>query len=206
MENRRILLGLSGAAVLIISHRIDRNAAEAEQQSKRQLVVEAEAHQENVENFGRFMRFGMVDMSILLMSLVAGVSFDGTIARLIGVKGYGAIVGAGLGNIAADVIAGLPEGLYSAVGVGLGAVVPLIPLAIPMLLKKPLTRPISLAFGASSLGFCILAFVWGYEHHQEQKKESLKVDEQTRVLLVNLEELVSAGEIQSAIQLLEKHQ
>lgn len=39
----------------------------------------------------------MVDMSILLMSLVAGVSLDGVIGRLIGVQGYGAIVGAGLG-------------------------------------------------------------------------------------------------------------
>ena len=35
---------------------------------------------------------------------------------MIGVQGYGAIVGAGLGNCLADVIAGLPEGVSAAIG------------------------------------------------------------------------------------------
>ena len=149
-----------------------------------------------------------VDMSILLMSLVAGVSFDGVIARFVGVTGYGAIVGAGLGNVMADVIAGLPEGLYSALGVGLGAVVPLVPIVIPMLWKRPLTRSISLMFGASSLACCIVAFVWGYEHNQgeksfqrhplfsfslsgaDSKKDLGSIPSRTRVLLTNIEECV----------------
>jgi hypothetical protein len=81
------------------------------------------------------MRFGMVDMGLLLVSLVAGVSFDGVIARFIGVQGYGAIVGAGLGNCFADVVAGLPEGVSAAFGVGCGTMLPLLPICIPMLLK-----------------------------------------------------------------------
>lgn len=101
------------------------------------------------------------------MSLVAGVSLDGVIARFLGVQGYGAIVGAGLGNCVADVIAGLPDGLYSSLGVGVGTLLPLTPLIIPMVLKRPFTSTVSHAFGASSLGFCVLAFVWGWRHHHQ---------------------------------------
>lgn len=90
---------------LIFETRIERHDA-SEKPSHDVEVVD-----EDKENFFRFMRFGMVDMSILLMSLVAGVSLDGVIARFVGVQGYGAIVGAGLGNCFADVIAGLPEGV-----------------------------------------------------------------------------------------------
>ena len=116
----------------------------------------------------------MVDMSILLLSLVAGVSLDGVIARYIGVQGYGAIVGAGVGNVVADVVAGMPEGLYSALGVGAGSVLPLTPLAIPMLMKKPMNRRISAAVGVASVGFCAAAFIWGHMARNEKAFEELE--------------------------------
>lgn len=60
--------------------------------------------------------------------------------------------------------AGLPDGLYSSLGVGFGTLLPLMPLLIPMALKMPFTRTVSTAFGASALGFCAFAFVWGFRH------------------------------------------
>lgn len=202
---RRWLLG-AAAAGLMVAGSVRREAVAAEKDERGAVVVQLEGERGGprgeVDNFGRFMRFGMVDMSILLMSLVAGVSFDAVIARYVGVAGYGPIVGAGLGNVAADVIAGLPEGLYASVGVGVGAALPLLPLALPMLLKMPFTRPISLAFGLSSLGFCITAFVWGYEHHNSSSSHP-PVEEQTRILLLEIEGLVKSHRIDEAIAVLE---
>lgn len=44
-------------------------------------------------DFKRFLRFGIIDTSILMLSLVAGVSIEGYIAKRIGVSGFGTIVG-----------------------------------------------------------------------------------------------------------------
>jgi hypothetical protein len=120
-KHKHMAFGLTGAAVLIVSHRMSRqNLLEAktkeEQKTAREGHHDSSFTPQDKENFFRFMRFGMVDMSLLLVSLVAGVSFDGVIARFIGVQGYGAIVGAGLGNCFADVVAGLPEGVAAALG------------------------------------------------------------------------------------------
>jgi hypothetical protein len=183
---------------------LDRNA-----EAKRKMEQSEHLHNdliapEDKENFGRFMRFGMVDASILLMSLVAGVSFDGVIGRFIGVQGYGAIVGAGLGNCLADIIAGLPEGLYGAVGVGLGSILPLLPILIPMLMKKQLTKNISMAFGLSSLGFCIMAFVWGYDHREKEKLKHS--DPEKEQLIEDVEELIRRDDYLTAISLLKEKQ
>ncbi len=119
-KHKHLAFGLSGAAVLIVSHRMSRQnlleSKEKEKAKERGHQQEGGFTAQDKESFFRFMRFGMVDMSLLLVSLVAGVSFDGVIARFIGVQGYGAIVGAGLGNCFADVVAGLPEGLAAALG------------------------------------------------------------------------------------------
>lgn len=139
------------------------------------------------------------------MSLVAGVSLDGVIARFIGVQGYGAIVGAGLGNCVADVIAGLPDGMYSSLGVGVGTLLPLVPLVIPMVLKRPFTSTISQAFGATSLGFCVLAFVWGWKHHHNEGFFSflfvfLIPSHQTPFLYQDVPTVTAADEVATLIQ------
>ena len=64
-KNRRIIFGVCGAGVLIVSHRIDRNADS--NRNKKQLEMEIAAHNENVENFGRFFRFGMVSRALRRM-------------------------------------------------------------------------------------------------------------------------------------------
>jgi hypothetical protein len=121
-RHKHMAFGLTGAAVLIVSHRMSRQTLlEAKTKEEQKTTTHDARHDsgytpQDKENFFRFMRFGMVDMSLLLVSLVAGVSFDGVIARFIGVQGYGAIVGAGLGNCFADVVAGLPEGVAAALG------------------------------------------------------------------------------------------
>lgn len=45
------------------------------------------------EKFQMFFRFGTIDNSLLVMSLLAGVSLDSFIVRRIGVKGFGPIMG-----------------------------------------------------------------------------------------------------------------
>jgi hypothetical protein len=102
------------------------------------------------ENFGRFFRFGLVDSSLLLVSILAGFSLDSVIARRVGVRGYGPVVGAGVGNLLADTIAGMPEGKYATAGVCAGAAVPLIPLAVAMGTRRPLGGPVTLALGGVS--------------------------------------------------------
>eukprot|EP00013_Stygamoeba_regulata_P004860 CAMPEP_0177633120 /NCGR_PEP_ID=MMETSP0447-20121125/2663_1 /TAXON_ID=0 /ORGANISM="Stygamoeba regulata, Strain BSH-02190019" /LENGTH=311 /DNA_ID=CAMNT_0019134749 /DNA_START=26 /DNA_END=961 /DNA_ORIENTATION=+ len=89
-------------------------------------------------NFRRFMRFGLADQSILMICLLAGFSLDAVIARRIGVKGYGTIIGAGVGNAVADGIAGLSDGVIAASGVTVGAALPLIPLFTVMAMRRPL--------------------------------------------------------------------
>ena len=74
-------------------------------------------------DFKRFLRFGIIDTTILMLSLVAGVSIEGYIAKKIGVHGFDTIVGAAIGNSArlvqnefretqffSDTIAAMPEG------------------------------------------------------------------------------------------------
>jgi hypothetical protein len=52
-------------------------------------IFEMEHHNKPLwqqDNFGRFVRFGVVDQSILLVSILAGFSFDAAISRRIGAK------------------------------------------------------------------------------------------------------------------------
>lgn len=65
--------------------------------------------------------------------------------------------------------------VHRSLGVGTGTMIPLLPLAIPMMMKMPFSRPVSLAFGASSLGFCVFAFVWGFQHHKGELREYVRV-------------------------------
>ena len=76
-----------------------------------------------------------------------------------GVRGYGAIVGAAVGNALSDGIAAVPSGKQAALGVTLGALLPVAPLALAMAYKKPLKGTTQKALLASSIGLLALAFL-----------------------------------------------
>lgn len=106
----------------------------------------------------RWARFGVIDNGVLIISALAGISLDDWLAGKIGVAGYGAIVGAGVGNAISDAVAGLPEGGAAALGVGLGAMLPVIPVAVAMFTGRKLEGGTAWAVGLSSAGLVGLAF------------------------------------------------
>lgn len=112
-------------------------------------------------NFIRFMRFGIADQAILMLCLLGGFSVDAIIARRIGVAGYGTIVGASIGNVFADGLAGLPsDGLPAALGVTAGCLLPIIPLFAVLLLKRPLNRSSQMFVGGSAVALLAGTTVW----------------------------------------------
>jgi hypothetical protein len=68
-----------------------------------------------------------------------------------------------------------------------------------MLLKLPLSRRVSLAFGTAALGFAIVAFVWGYEHHHAASAE-------TEALVTEVESHIRRNDFDSAISVLQQQQ
>eukprot|EP01121_Diplochlamys_sp_Union-15-3_P008281 TRINITY_DN2192_c0_g1_i1.p1 TRINITY_DN2192_c0_g1~~TRINITY_DN2192_c0_g1_i1.p1 ORF type:complete len:102 (+),score=9.30 TRINITY_DN2192_c0_g1_i1:203-508(+) len=74
------------------------------------------------------------------------------IAKRVGVRGYGPLIGACVGNIAADGIAALPEGSHAALGVVTGTALPLTPLLWMLVRRRELTR-------RTTISFCIFAGV-----------------------------------------------
>lgn len=112
------------------------------------------------EDFQESFRFGLVDNGLLLAFTLAGVALDGVIERKAGVRGYGPVLGAVAGNAISDGIASASKGSKAAAGITLGALVPVVPLGIAMLLKKDLngpTRGILLGTAAALLTYTCLA-------------------------------------------------
>jgi hypothetical protein len=62
----------------------------------------------------------------------------------------------------------------------------------------PLTRNISVAFGASALACVAAAFVWGYEHNHNESE--------TDELAKEVDSLIRSGQYNSAISLLQDKQ
>ena len=110
-------------------------------------------------DFVKYGKFGIIDNGILVISALAGFSLDDLIAKYVGVEGYGALVGAVVGNAISDGVAGLPEGRQASIGVFLGALLPAIPVGVAMALKRPLDRKTSLALGAVSSVMLVFAFM-----------------------------------------------
>lgn len=106
-----------------------------------------------------FGRFGLIDNALLVAMTLAGVSLEDRIAKAVGVAGYGAIVGAAVGNAISDGVAAIPSGRKAAVSVTLGALVPVLPLAVAMAMKRPLRGNTQKALLASSVGLLALAFL-----------------------------------------------
>jgi hypothetical protein len=106
----------------------------------------------------RWGRFGVIDNGVLLLSTLVGFSLDDMIAKKVGVKGYGPVVGALAGNALSDGIAALPEGGKAAIAVTVGALLPLAPVLIAMKYKKPLKGRTAMVVGAASLVLLVFAF------------------------------------------------
>eukprot|EP01080_Neovahlkampfia_damariscottae_P008077 gene8077-12538_t len=119
---------------------------------------EKEHQEKNKLSFKRFLRFGTIDGSLLLLSIMAGVSFDHLIAKRIGIKGYGPLMGAIGGNAISDTAAALPEGTYAAAGALTGSMLPGIPPVLAMFAKKPVNNKLKFITGATCASLVLLSF------------------------------------------------
>jgi len=110
------------------------------------------------EEFSRNFQFGIIDNGLLVAMTLAGVSLEDQIAKAVGVKGYGAIMGAAVGNAISDGAAALPQGTKAAAGVTLGCLAPVIPLAVAMAMKKEIKGTTRNMLLASSAALLLYAF------------------------------------------------
>ena len=110
-------------------------------------------------DFVKYARFGIIDNALLVAMTLAGVSLEDKIAKMVGVKGYGALLGAVIGNAVSDGVAGLPEGKSAALGVTAGALLPALPIFIAMGMKKKVKGTTHKALLASSVALLALAFL-----------------------------------------------
>lgn len=106
----------------------------------------------------RWARFGVIDNGVLALSALAGFSLDDIIAKKVGVKGWGALVGALVGNAISDGVAAAPEGGRAATAVTIGALLPIIPVAIAMKMGKAPKGKTAWAVGAASVVLLALSF------------------------------------------------
>lgn len=105
-----------------------------------------------------WVRFGVIDNSVIVVSALAGISLDKAIAQRVGTKGYGPLVGALVGNAIGDTIAALSQGVRPAASVFAGAMLPVIPVAAAIYLKKPLKGSTAVAVGTATA--LLLAFAY----------------------------------------------
>lgn len=112
------------------------------------------------ESFQKNLQFGIIDNGLLVAMTLAGVSLEDWISEKVGVKGYGAIMGAAVGNAVSDGVAALPQGYKAAAGVTIGCLLPVAPLAVAMVMGKEIkgtTRNVLLASSAALLGYAFLS-------------------------------------------------
>lgn len=111
------------------------------------------------KSFMRYFRFGLIDNGLLVVSLMAGLSFDNFIASKIGVRGYGPLIGAVVGNSISDGIAAAPEGKKAAIGALVGSFTPCIPPILSLFLKVPLEKRAKTISGAFALTCVAFGFI-----------------------------------------------
>jgi hypothetical protein len=109
--------------------------------------------------FARTFRFGVIDNSALVLAALFGLSLEDWIAEKVGVPGYGVLIGATVGNAVSDGLAGIPEGRDAALGYFTGALLPVIPLAIAVGMKKQATGGTATALKAVSAALLVAAFL-----------------------------------------------
>lgn len=125
------------------------------------MSVESKEKKDVIHNksFIRYFRFGMIDNGLLLVSLLAGLSIDNFIATKIGVRGYGPLIGAVVGNSISDGIAAAPEGRKAAIGALAGSFTPCIPPIISLFLRVPLEKKAKVISGAFAMGCVAFGFI-----------------------------------------------
>lgn len=112
------------------------------------------------DSFQKNLQFGIIDNGLLVAMTLAGLSLEDRIADAVGVKGYGAIMGATIGNAISDGAAALPQGYKAAAGVTLGCLLPVIPLGVAMAMGKEVkgqTRNVLFASSAALLAYAFLS-------------------------------------------------
>ena len=109
--------------------------------------------------FARTFRFGVIDNSVLVLAALFGLSLEDYIAEKVGVPGYGVLIGATVGNAVSDGLAGIPEGRDAALGYFTGAMLPVLPLAIALGMKKDVSGGTATALKAASAALLVFAFM-----------------------------------------------
>ena len=110
-------------------------------------------------DFARTFRFGLIDNSVLVLAAMFGLSLEDYIADKVGVPGYGVLVGATVGNAVSDGLAGIPEGKAAALGYFAGAMLPVLPLAVALGMKKEPTGGTATALKVVSAVLLAAAFM-----------------------------------------------
>ena len=110
-------------------------------------------------DFARTFRFGVIDNSALVLAALFGLSLEDWIAEKVGVPGYGVLIGATVGNAISDGLAGIPEGRQAALGYFTGALLPVLPLAVAVGMKKPATGSTGTALKVASAALLVAAFM-----------------------------------------------
>lgn len=123
--------------------------------------------------FARTLRFAVIDNGILVLSAIAGYSLDDKIAKVVGVKGYGALIGASVGNAISDGVAGLPEGKEAAKGYFMGAMLPVVPILAAVAYQKKkggkeIDRDTKLVLG----GLSVIMLAWAVFRRQRNRKNA----------------------------------
>jgi len=112
------------------------------------------------ESFQTNLQFGIIDNGLLVAMTLAGVSLEDWISDRVGVSGYGALMGAAVGNAISDGVAALPQGYKAAAGVTLGCLLPVAPIVVAMTMGKEIkgaTRNVLLGSSAALLAFAFLS-------------------------------------------------
>jgi len=105
-------------------------------------------------------RFGVIDNALLVAMTVAGFGLDDWIAKRVGSRGYGPIMGAAIGNALSDGIGDfVARGSKAAIGVTAGALLPVVPLIWAMTQKKALTGTTKNLILGGSLAMFALTFI-----------------------------------------------
>jgi len=118
-------------------------------------------------DFQKFLKFGIVDNGILIIATVAGVGLDSWIAKTLKVpKGWGPLIGASVGNAVSDGVAALTDkesGMKAAMGVTLGCLVPIVPIAAAsyFMKKSPNDKTAQYVIMGSSAAMVLWAFMSG---------------------------------------------
>jgi hypothetical protein len=113
------------------------------------------------DDFMKFLKFGIVDNGLLIIMTAAGVGLDSYIAKKLNVpKGWGPLIGASVGNAISDGAAGLADGVRPAMGVTLGALLPVIPVFIAASVMKK--KPTDKAAQRLLMGTSAAMVLWAY--------------------------------------------